>query len=128
MTKEQRLYIIREVCKLYGNTASLFQMVDYFVLEELQYATIKVRRENLPIQQEFKKIIELYTFDGYMPSKRVLSFYKQACNDIVVASMGHVELNDCVSYIGEYYDGEPTIKYRKKGRYEIKPIVCKEQE
>ena len=32
------------------------------------------------------------------------------------------ELNDYVSYIGEYYDGTPTSKYRKAGRFKIEPI------
>ena len=122
MNKLDRMFIIKTVID-----KGLFPSIDAFVegciLDEFMYAG---RKNN--VADEFNKVLKEYSFDFYQPSKRIVSYMEHYSKNPDTAAMQHVELNDCVSYFGEYYDGEPTIKYRKKGRYEIKPIVYKEQE
>lgn len=123
MTKEDRLYIITKVSGLqFPSIIELTEIIDLFVLDELKYAGIKARGQQLDIRKEFAKVLETYDFDGYTPSQIVSNYIKNYSANPILASMQHYDLNDYVSYIGEYYDAEPTSKYRKPGRYEIEPI------
>lgn len=122
MNKEKRLSIIKAVVD-----KGLFQSIDSFIegciLDELMYAGLKT-----DLVKEFNKVLNEYSLDGYHPSQRITEYVKHYCKNPDIVAMQHVELNDCVSYFGEYYDGVPTIEYRKKGRYAIEPIEDKEQE
>ena len=78
------------------------------------YASVKALKEHLNVQEEFNKVLEAYSFDGYTPTTNVLNYIKHYSLFPEVAAMQHVDLNDNVSHIGEYYDGTPTSKYRKR--------------
>jgi hypothetical protein len=82
------------------------------------YAGVKALKEHLNVQEEFNKVLEAYSFDGYTPSTNVLNYIKHYSLFPEVAAMQHVDLNDNVSHIGEYYDS-PNFKIQKKGRYKI---------
>ena len=86
------------------------------------YAGLKAWANKLDINEEFIKVLQAYSFEGYQPSEQVLGYIRHYSMCPQLAAMQHVDLNDCVSYIGEYYDGTPTSKYRQKERYEIEPI------
>lgn len=122
MNKKKRLFIIKKVID-----EGLFPSIDSFIegciLDELMYAGFKPN-----LVEEFNKILDEYSFDGYHLSQHIIKYVEYYCKNPEVAAMQHVELNDCVSYFGEYYDGVPTIKYRKKDRYAIEPIVYKNKE
>ena len=122
MTKEDRLYIITKVSGLPNpSMIKLANTIDSFILDELQYAGLKA--SFCDVSKEFSKVLAAYDFDGYSPSLRIKNYIKHYSANPQIASMQHYEINDSVSYIGEYYDGEPTCKYRKPGRYEIQPIT-----
>ena len=129
MTKEDRLYIIKKYKELITPEAPLEDIISCFIFDELRYLPIKCLQEHLNVADEIEKVIQLYAFDGYSLSPYLKSWIRHCIQQPELAAMGlHVELNDCVSYFGEYYDGTPTSEYRKKGRYKIEPICVKEQE
>lgn len=122
MNKEKRLSIIKSVVNK-GLFPSIDSFIEGCILDELMYAGLKT-----DLVKEFNKVLNEYSFGDYHPSQYITKYIEHYCKNPEIAAMQHVELNDCVSYFGEYYDGVPTIKYRKKGRYAIEPIVGKEQE
>ena len=117
MNRTDRLQIIKKVVELH-----LFPSREVFIegciLDELMYAGLKT-----DVEKEFIKVLQTYSFDWYMPSNRIKKYISHYSANPMLASMQHFELNDFVSYFGEYYDGTPTILYRKEGRYEITPIA-----
>ena len=122
MNKTKRASIIKATVD-----NGLFPSADIFIegciFNEIMYAGLKGN-----LVEEFNKILNEYSFDGYQPSKRIIALMEHFCKHPEIAAMQHVELNDCVSYFGEYYDGVPTIKYRKKDRFKIEPINIAEQD
>ncbi len=92
--------------------------IECCILDELMFAG---RKGN--VKQEFEKVMQAYSFEGYKPSQRILNYISHYTANPEVAGMQHVEINEGVSYFGEYYDGTPTSLFRKKGRFEITPIT-----
>ena len=124
MTKEDRFRIIAKASgKVSPSPIDITYDIDFFVLDELKYAGLKAWGQQLDVNEEFNKVLEAYNFDGYSPSQNVLNYIRHYSLYPELAAMQHCDLNDNVSYIGEYYDGTPTAKYRKAGRYEIEPIA-----
>lgn len=121
MTKEQRYQIIQKIIELEG-FCSINSMIDSIIMDELMYAGVRAKKYETNVEEEFYKVLETYNFEGYTPSSSILNYIKHYSLYPEVAAMQHVDLNDMVSYIGEYYDGTPTAMYRKKGRYEVEPI------
>ena len=121
MTKEQRFQIIQKITELEG-FRSINSIINSIVRDELMYAGIRAKKYGTNVEEEFHKVLDTYNFDGYEPSASILSYIKHFSMYPELAAMQHVDLNDSVSYIGEYYDGTPTAMYRKKGRYEVEPI------
>ena len=120
MTKEQRLAIIQNYSKTEFETKDAF--FEAIVLNELMFAGFKSYWKKLDAEKEINKVLDLYTFEGMPLSQRCLN-YAQHCIDFPdIPGHDHIDINDGVSYIGEYYDGTPTTLLRKKGRYEITPI------
>ena len=123
MTKEDRRAIIEKWSKIENlSILQVHSFIDNCITDELMYAGLKAWSNKIDIGDEFEKVLQAYSFEGYEPSIRILNYIKHYSMFPEVAAMQHVELNDYVSYIGEYYDGTPTSKYRKAGRFKIEPI------
>jgi len=123
MTKENRWGIIEKRSEIEHPTVEqLHSFIDGCIIDELMFAGLKAWNNRIDIGDEFEKVLQAYSFEGYEPSIRILNYIKHYSMFPEVAAMQHVELNDYVSYIGEYYDGTPTSKYRKAGRFKIEPI------
>ena len=123
MTKEDRRAIIEKWSKIENlSILQVHSFIDNCITDELMYAGLKAWSNKIDIGDEFEKVLQAYSFEGYEPSTRVLNYIKHYSMFPEVAAMQHVDLNDCVSHIGEYYDGTPTSKYRKEGRFKIEPI------
>ena len=123
MTKEDRRAIIEKWSKIENlSILQVHSFIDNCITDELIYAGLKACSNKIDIGDEFEKVLQAYSFEGYEPSTRVLNYIKHYSMFPEVAAMQHVDLNDCVSHIGEYYDGTPTSKYRKEGRFKIEPI------
>lgn len=123
MTKEDRWAIIEKWSGIEHPTVKQVQcFIDRCVTDELMYAGLKAWANKLDINEEFNKVLRAHSFEGYQPSNQVLGYIRHYSMCSQLAAMQHVDLNGCAFYIGEYYDGTPTSKYRKKGRYEIEPI------
>ena len=123
MTKENRWAIIKKWSGTeHATVIQLQSFIDECVKDELMYAGLKAWTNKIDIGEEFEKVLQAYSFKGYSPSMNVLNYIKHYSVNPEIAAMQHVDLNDCVSYIGEYYDGTPTSRYRKKGRFVIEPI------
>lgn len=120
MNKKERRAIIKEVVAR-NIFASEKEFIEGCILDELMYAGLKGLITN-NLSAEYIKVIATYEYEDYQPSDRILNYIKYYSNKPEVAAMQHVDLNDCVSYIGEYYDGTPTSRYRKKERFVIEPI------
>lgn len=124
MTKEQRLIIAEKYAELFP-TLGKEHLLSGALIDELNYVHLKCARyPELDYIEEFQKVMDIYTFSN-MPIPESIIEYK---NNILRLGkpkwyhVNHYELNDSVSYIGEYYDGTPTAEYRKKNRYPIKPL------
>ncbi len=117
MTRSERLKIINKVVEL-KIFPSINDFIECCILDELMFAGLKHN-----VKQEFEKVIQTYTFEGYNPSQRILNYISHYTANPELAALQHYDLNDCISYIGEYYDGTPTHLLRKKGRFEITPIT-----
>lgn len=122
MTKEDRLYIIKKYKELREPDAPLETIISRFIYDELKYVPIKCLTERLNVADEIEKVIQIYAFDRDSLPVYITSWIRCCIQHPELAAMGHVDLNDYVSYIGEYYDGTPTSKYRREGRYKIEPI------
>lgn len=127
MTKKDRFAIIAKYSgKEHPKPSDISHIIDFFVLDELKYAGRKAWFKKLNTLDEFNKVLEAYSFDGYSPSPGVINYIKHYSLNPQTAAMQHIDLNDNVSYIGEYYDGTSTTEYRKKGRYKIDPICAED--
>lgn len=104
MDKKQRLEIIKKVAQYYPKSS----IIDSFIIDELKYAGKKALQNNLNLEEEYNKVLETYTFDGYVPSEKVNAYVKHYILNPTIAGMQHTELKRFVSYIGEYYDGTVT--------------------
>ena len=120
MDKETRHKLLELIAK---ELSISFQEATNAVLrDELMYVGLKAAIEGLDIKAEFSKVLDIYNFEGFTPSNLAIKYIEHFSMNPKVAAMQHVDLNDYVSYIGEYYDGTPTIKYRKEDRYKVEPI------
>lgn len=127
MTKEDRFAIIAKYSgKEHPKSSDINRIIDFFILDELKYAGRKAWFKKLNTLDEFNKVLEAYSFDGYNPSPCVINYIKHYSLNPQTAAMQHTDLNDNISYIGEYYDGTPTTEYRKKDRYKIEPIYTED--
>ena len=105
MTKEDRFRIIAKASgKVSPSPIDITYDIDFFVLDELKYAGLKAWSQQLDVNEEFNKVLEAYNFDGYSPSQNVLNYIRHYSLYPELAAMQHCDLNDNVSYIGEYYD------------------------
>jgi len=124
MTKEDRWAIIAKWSEVENPSINdVKHFIDECVRDELMYAGLKAWYGKLDTREEFEKVLQAYSFDGYEPSQNICNYIQHYSLYPELAAMQHVDLNDCVSYIGEYYDGTPTSKYRKEGRYKVEPIT-----
>ena len=121
MTPTKRLQIIQYVAEL--QHVDVECILQDCVLDELKYANMKAAFLSVSREPEISKILNAYNITEDNLSGRERRYIQR------IISFGngrgiidHYDLNDSVSYIGEYYDGEPTTKYRQKGRYEINPV------
>lgn len=115
MNKEQRWEIICKVsAKAAPAIAEISNLIDNIVLDELKYAGFKAYKDGADTGKEFQKVLDTYSFEGYAPCKRVLNYISHYSMYPELAAMQHVELNEAVSVIGEYYDGTPTSVFSRK--------------
>ena len=111
MNKEDRLSIITETAKRYPQ-ASMQEIIDCFIIEELRHAAMNVFPEDTDISEEFNKVLDLYSFDAFPISDKIKAYVKHYSKHPVEARMQHVDLNHFILNIGCYYDGSPADKYR----------------
>ena len=121
MEKLKRYKIILKVAEL-ESASDISKLIEGFIIDELRYAGLKARGDKDTLSKEIRCVLEAYSFDNYGLSSRIKNYIDYALANPFVATMQHYDLNDLVSYLGEYYDGTPTAKYRKKERYKIEPI------
>lgn len=117
MNKSDRLKIIKRTVELH-HFPSVESFIEDCIIDELMYAGLKT-----DVISVFNKVLQAYSFDDYIPSQRIVAYISHYSAHPKLAAMQHVEINDHVSYIGEYYDGVPTNIVREKGRFEIVPIT-----
>ena len=123
MNKEERFAIIVKVSgKANPSPSEISGLIDAFIKDELMYAGLKAWYRQLDVKEEFKRVLEAYDFEGYSISTNIKNYIRHYSAEPMLAAMQHCDLNDCVSYIGEYYDGTPTHLFRNKSRFEIDPI------
>ena len=124
MTKEQRLIIADKYAELFPDLGRE-HLLSGALIDELNYVHLKCARyPELDYVEEFQKVMDAYTFDGILIPESIIK-YKDNILRLGKPKWFHVnhyDLNDSVSYIGEYYDGTPTVECRKKGRYPIKSL------
>ena len=114
MNKEQRWEIICKGSAKAAHKNAVSDLIDEIVIDELKYAGLKAYRDKLDTSIEFQKVLDTYSFEGYSPCRRVLNYINHYSMYPELAAMQHVELNESVSLIGEYYDGTPTSRYSRK--------------
>lgn len=122
MEKTNRYKVILKVAELKSNS-NISDLIEDFIFDELRYAGLKAKGDRNVLSREIRHVLEAYDFDNYILSSRIKNYIEHLCANPFIASMQHYDLNDYVSYVGEYYDGTPTAEYRRKGRYFIEPIV-----
>lgn len=106
MNKEERLSIIKKVAdEKRFSTLSVNSLISTFILEELKYAGVKAYRDNIDINMEFRRVLNVYDFDGYEISPKVTKYIKHYSQNPILASMQHIS-STFISFIGEYYDGK----------------------
>lgn len=107
MNKETRLSIIKRVLDNGVFPAlTLNDLIEVFIIDELKYAGSKARREKVSVNEEYKKVIDAYSFDDYKISERVRNYMTHYSTNTLLASMQH--FGNYVRYIGEYYDKTPV--------------------
>lgn len=127
MNKEKRRAFIKAIAE--RESISEEQVITALLLQELDYCHLKCCNPKIDYRKEFDCVMEAYTFED-LPFPEDVIKYKNHILSFGQPWIGHVnhyDLNDTVSYIGEYYDGTPTIKYRKKDRYHIDPIQLQDE-
>lgn len=125
MTKKQLLIIADKYAELYP-ALGREHLLSGALMDELNYVHLKcIQHPEIVPSVEFQKVVDYYTIDGITIPESIIKY-----KDILLQlkkpqwyNVNHYELNDSVSYIGEYYDGTPTSKYRKRGRFRIDPII-----
>lgn len=119
MNAEQRQNIVKKVAKLIERDYN--DVLCSFLMDELNYSEVNIITDNGG-EEEVQKICQAYGITEDKLPKDILPFVERIRSWPPIGGWDHYDLNDYVSYIGEYYDGEPTTKYRKKGRYPIDQI------
>ena len=122
MNKEKRRAFIKAIAEI--EKTSEEQVVCSLLRQELDYCHLKCCNPEINYKNEFSSVMEAYTFKN-LPIPESAVKYKEhllAFGQPWIGHVGHYDINDTVSYIGEYYDGTPTKEYRKKERFEINPI------
>lgn len=93
-----------------------------FLKDELIHAEMNILTDDGG-QKEIEKIFKAYGITEEDLPESIIPFIERIKNwPPYRGAIDHYDLNDSVSYIGEYYDGEPTAKYRKNDRYPVAPI------
>lgn len=122
MNKERRRAFIKAIAEREGRSEE--GVVGALFHREVDYCYMKCCNPMIDYKMEFCILTEAYTFED-LPIPESAVKYKDhllSFGQPWVGHLGHYDLNDTVSYIGEYYDGEPTAQYRKKDRFHIDPI------
>lgn len=124
MDAKTRIKIVKQIAKL--RELSYEEGLCSFLLDELCYSEWNIKTEGGG-EEEIKKICQAYGVTEKNLPKSIIPYIQRIRNwKPSRGVMDHYDINDSVSYIGVYYDGEPTAKYRKKGRYGINPIKIKD--
>lgn len=124
MTTDKRLKILEYLAE--HRHVDIKNIIQDCVFDELRYANMKAGLLSISREPEIAKILGAYNITKSDLSEREIAYIQR------IISFGnrrglidHYDLNDSISYIGEYYDGEPTEKYRQNGRYSIDPIITR---
>lgn len=124
MTFEERIKIIEYLAE--HQHVDIKNIIQDCVFDELRYANMKAGLLSISREPEVTKILNAYNITKSDLSEREVTYIQRIITfGNKRGLIDHYDLNDSISYIGEYYDGEPTKKYRQNGRYSIDPIITR---
>ena len=127
MTVEQRLKIIEKIAKMENLTKE--DVMYGCIMDELIYANMKAGLLHEYREIEIAKVFKAYDTSLDKMTDRIKKYVQRICRyKDGLGLADHYNLNDNISMIGEYYDGEPTADYRSCLRDKITPVRLDDDE
>lgn len=98
MTKTERIEAIKEIAKKFSLTIN--EVANECIFDDFKYAGQKKN-----VKEEFDKVIEAYSYEGFVLSERNTNYYNHYIQLPELAAMQSSHKHSYLKNIGEHYDG-----------------------